>query len=85
MSKRLGGNIDCKEDKTSSWHVIGFPDCSGIAQQYNVGVKPTVILFTYCISRHAKTPAKTKTKDTMGLDAASWLFFLRKLLQYEAQ
>ena len=23
-SKRLGGNIGCK-DKTSSWHLIGFP------------------------------------------------------------
>ena len=25
MSKRLGGIIGCK-DKTSSWHLIGFPD-----------------------------------------------------------
>ena len=25
ISKRLSGNIGCK-DKTSSWHLIGFPD-----------------------------------------------------------
>ena len=25
ISTRLGGNIDCK-DKTSAWHLIGFPD-----------------------------------------------------------
>ena len=27
MSKRLGGNIGCK-DKISSWHLTGFPDGS---------------------------------------------------------
>ena len=45
MSKRLGGIIVCKE-KTSSWHLNGFPDGGrNIAdQQYNVGEKPTVIL-----------------------------------------
>ena len=29
MSKRLGGIVGC-EDKTSSWHVNGFPDGSNI-------------------------------------------------------
>ena len=29
MSKRLGGTIGCK-DKTSSWHINGFPDGSNI-------------------------------------------------------
>ena len=55
MSKRLGGIKGCKY-KTSSWHINGF-------QQYNVGEKPTVILYTY-INRHAGIPEKTvKTKQ----------------------
>ena len=29
MSKRLGGIIGC-EDKTSSWHLVGFPNGSNI-------------------------------------------------------
>ena len=44
MSERLGGIIVC-EDKTSSWHFIGFfPDGSNktSGQQYHVGEKPTV-------------------------------------------
>ena len=32
-----------------------------LGQQYNVGEKPTVILYTY-INRHAGTPTKGKTK-----------------------
>ena len=64
MSKRLGGNIGCK-DKTSSWHIIGFP----------VGEKPNVILYIYYnIDRHAGTPSKTKTKDTMNLDTAHFFY-----------
>ena len=34
-----------------------------LGQQYNVGEKPTVILYTY-INRHAGTPTKVKTNDT---------------------
>ena len=33
-----------------------------LGQQYNVGEKPTVILYTY-INRHAGTPTKGKTKQ----------------------
>ena len=29
-----------------------------VGQQYNVGEKPTVILYTYIITRHAGTPEK---------------------------
>ena len=50
MSKRLGGIKGCKY-KTSLWHL------NGLGQQYNVGEKPTVILYTY-INRHAGTPEK---------------------------
>ena len=44
MSKRLGGNIGCK-DKVSSWHLIDFPNgsnigstvsCRGETQRYTV-------------------------------------------------
>ena len=54
MSKRLGGIIGCKY-KTSSWYLNGFPD--GTVVTYNVGEKPTVILYTYN-NRHAGTPEK---------------------------
>ena len=45
MSRRLGGIIGCR-DKTSSWHLNGFPDgiIVTLGQQYHVGEKPTVIL-----------------------------------------
>ena len=33
-----------------------------LGQQYNVGEKPTVILYTY-INRHAGTPTKGKTNQ----------------------
>ena len=33
-----------------------------LGQQYNVGEKPTVILYTY-INRHSGTPTKRKTKQ----------------------
>ena len=38
-------------------------------QQYNTGEKHTVTLYTN-INRHAGTPSKTKTMDTMSLDKA---------------
>ena len=59
MSKRLGGIKGCKYKKNSSWHLNRFPDADNITlgQQYNVGEKPTVILYIY-INRHAATPEK---------------------------
>ena len=57
MSKRLGGIKGCKY-KTSSWHLNGFLYVVvTLGQQYNVGEKHTVILYTY-INRHAGTPEK---------------------------
>ena len=67
MSKRLGGIRGCK-DKTSSWHLNGFPDGSNFGQQYNVGEKPTVILYTH-INRHGGTPnkkQKQKSRNNVG-------------------
>ena len=45
-----------------------------LGQQYKVGEKPTVILYTY-INRHAETPNKRKTKDTMSLGYSS-IFYI---------
>ena len=57
MSKRLGGIKGCKY-KTSSWYLNRlFPMQITLGQQYNVGEKPTVILYIY-INRHAGTPEK---------------------------
>ena len=57
MSKRLlGGITDC-EYKTSSWHLNGLPMVVTLGQQYYVGDKPTVILYTY-INYHTGTPGK---------------------------
>ena len=48
MTKHFGDIVDCK-DKTSSWHLKGFPDGSNIGSTVNVGEKSTVryILYTY--------------------------------------
>ena len=35
-----------------------------LGQQYNTGEKPTVVMYTYIINRHAGTPDKNKTKKT---------------------
>ena len=34
-----------------------------LSHQYNVGERPTVILYTYYINRHTRPPNTTKTKD----------------------
>ena len=54
MSEGLGGNIGCR-DKTSSWYQTGSPIVITSGQQYNIGEKPSVILYTY-INLHAGTP-----------------------------
>ena len=62
MSKRLRGIRGCKY-KTSSWHLNGFPMTVTLGQQYNIGEKPTVILYTY-INRHAGTPEKQRRRKS---------------------
>ena len=49
-----------------------------MGQQYDVGEKPIVILYT-CIDRHVRTPNKTKTKDMTSLDYSSIYFDERNL------
>ena len=61
MSKRLGGIIGCK-NKTSSWHLNRFPMVVTLGQHYNVGGKPTVILYTY-MNRHAGIQKKNLDKQ----------------------
>ena len=45
-----------------------------LVQQYHVGEKPAVILYTY-INRHPGTPSKTKTKARMSLLDYSSIYF----------
>ena len=54
----------CYKDKVTTWCLNGFPRVVvTLGQQYNVGEKPTVILYTY-INRHAEPPANiTKHKN----------------------
>ena len=54
--------IGCK-DKKKTLHGIqtGSPMVVTLGQEYNVGEKPTVILYTY-INRHAGPPNITKQK-----------------------
>ena len=68
MSKRLGGIMCCK-CKTSSRHLNGFsfPMVVILDQLYNVGEKPTFILYTYIdlvshFQRIGFTPEKKKDK-----------------------
>ena len=58
MSKRLGGIIGCKY-KLLHGIYTGSPMVVTLDQQYNIGEKPTVILYTY-IDRHAGTPEKQR-------------------------
>ena len=65
MSKRLlGGIIGCKY-KTSSWHLNRFLYMvATLSQQYNIEKKPTFILYTYIINRHAGTPEKQRRQNS---------------------
>ena len=51
------------KDKASTWYLNGFPDgiIVTLGQQYNVGEKLTVILYTY-INHHAQPRSITKQK-----------------------
>ena len=62
MSKRSCGIKGCKY-KTSSWHSNDSPLTVTLGQQYNIGEKPTVILYTY-INRHAGTPEKQRRRKS---------------------
>ena len=59
MSKRFGRNIiGCKE-KTSSWHLIGFPDDDS-NRGYHVGVKT----HRYTVHLHHQSPIAMSCRDT---------------------
>ena len=66
--------LDCKY-KTSSRQLIGFPnDGRNIGSSIMSGRNPP-LLYCTCINRHAGTPNKTKTKDTVSLDHSS-IFYI---------
>ena len=68
MPKRLGGIIGCK-DKTSSWHLNGFPDGVPSGQQYNTGNKPAPLCYTLTLltaMQGHKTKTKTKNIVVIG-------------------
>ena len=69
--RNVRGNIG-RKDKTSLWHLIGFPDGSNIGSINIIvsGRNPPSIN----INRHAGTPSTTKTKDTMSLGAANFCY-----------
>ena len=64
MSKRLGGIIGCKDKRPLHGIKTGSPIVATLGQQYNVGEKPIVILYTY-INCHAGTPKKTLINKNM--------------------
>ena len=47
----------------------GFPDVVTSGQQFSMGEKPIVILYTYIINRHAGTP-KPQSRDILLLTQA---------------
>ena len=80
QSKRSGGIIGCK-DKTSSWHLVGFPKYGNIWSTVSCREEAhSCTVYTYT-NRHAGTPDKTKTKDTMSLvvdyNLLHWIYYTR--------
>ena len=69
-----GRIIEC-QNKTSSWHSDGFfPDGSniGLSQQYDIGEKPAVILYTYMlIAMQGHQTEQKQRHHTMSLDYRS--------------
>ena len=58
MSKRLGGIKGCKiQNLFMAFKRVPRMQIT-LGQQYNVGEKPTVILYIIYINRHAGTPEK---------------------------
>ena len=83
MSKRLGGIIGCKY-KTSSGIETGSFIVVTLGQQYNVGEKPTVILYNY-IDRHAVTACAWRCEllpDILLLTQALFLYGSMALSSY---
>ena len=57
------------EDKATTGYLNGFPDGRNLGgQQYNVAEKPTVILYTSYIHRHAEPPNITKHNNNSAIE-----------------
>ena len=66
MSKGLGGNMVAVE--TKPLHGIKrIPNVTTSGQQYNIGEKPSVILYTSYINLHAGTPKTTTLFICLGV------------------
>ena len=50
-----------------------------LGQQYNLGEKPTVILYTY-INRHAEQPNIAKTKQKQCSTSSNWVVIIYFLI-----
>ena len=61
MSKRLGGITRLQIQNLFMAFKRGSPMEITLGQQYNIGEKPIVILYTY-INHHAGTPENSKNK-----------------------
>ena len=59
-----------RQNPFMAFNRVRSPMVVTLGQQYQVGQKPTAILYTTYINRHAGAPNKTKTKtnDTSSLD-----------------
>ena len=69
--------IGCK-DKATTWY--STPRVATLGQQYNVGEKLTVILYTYYIYRHAEAPNITTHENNSAIEPYN--YNIRNLLVY---
>ena len=68
MSKRLSGNIGGKE-KTSSWHLIGFPDGNGIESTDSIMSGRNPLLYctlTFTVTKGNQAKQKQKRHGEHG-------------------
>ena len=72
MSKRLGGIVGCKiKEKTSSWHLIGFPVKSTMPRRNPTFYCST--LTSIAMQRH-QAKRRQKSRYTMSLDYSSMFY-----------
>ena len=67
LSKHLGVSFGCKDKNSPRRDLIGSPTVVACGQQYNVGEKPTVILYTYISPSSYLTPKHRQKRTTNNL------------------
>ena len=88
MSKRLGGIINRLQIQSLLFMAFKrVPLCMVVTlgQQYNIGAKPTVILYTYTyyIDRHAGTPEKQRKQKHCRTSSNMVVIIYRYILRFE--